>query len=187
MWNVDPTQYYGIYHVEADSDIEARHLAVIFTGYADTNIKKQEQQTETHYLIQDSKTGKWYIYRKAHPSKKWVPTKVFAAQARRNPNDSERVMYQMLKRAQEDWLKGYDIKFQKPVHKYTLDFFIPKAKIAIEIDGESHNGNRFSDYERDRFLNDLGIAVVRIPKDWVLDDIERGLRKIQNAVEGRGI
>lgn len=187
MWNVDPTQYYGIYHVEADSHLEANKLAFLFSAFADTSFNKQEQQNDTHYLIQDSKTGKWFIYKKAHPQKKWVPTKVFAAQSRRNPNDSERIMYQMLKRAQEDWLKGYTIKFQKPVHKYTLDFYIPKAKIAIEIDGESHDDKKYSDYDRDRFLNDLGIAVVRVPKDWVLDDVDKALRKIKNAVEGRGI
>lgn len=186
MWNVDPAIHYGIYHVEADTELEAEQLAFKFSRMVSSS-HKEDQQDETHYLIQDSKTGKWFIYRKSHPQKKWVPTKVFAAQARRNPNDSERIMYQMLKRAQEDWLKGFTIKFQKPVHKYTLDFYIPKAKIAIEIDGESHDDKKYSDYDRDRFLNDLGIAVVRVPKDWVLDDVEKALRKIRNAIEGRGI
>jgi very-short-patch-repair endonuclease len=186
MWNVDPVIYYGIHHVEASSATEAAQLAFILSPFVNS-LDKKLQQTDTHYLIQDSKTGKWFIYRKSHPQKKWVPTKVFAAQARRNPNDSERIMYQMLKRAQEDWLKGYTIKFQKPVHKYTLDFYIPKAKLGIEIDGESHDDKKYSDYDRDRFLNDLGIAVLRVPKDWVLDDVDKALRKIRNAIEGKGI
>lgn len=186
MWNVDPSIHYGIHHVEADTELEAEQLAYFFAPLVQEPDRK-DQQTENHYLIQDSKTGKWFVYRKAHPQKKWVPTKVFAAQSRRNPNDSERIMYQMLKKAQEDWLKGYTIKFQKPIHKYTLDFYIPKAKLGIEIDGESHDTKKYSDYDRDRFLNDLGIAIVRVPKDWVLDDVEKALRKVKNALEGRGI
>jgi very-short-patch-repair endonuclease len=187
MWNVDPTLYYGVHHVEADTIKEANKLAESLGILALDVTDRKQQQTDTHYLIQDSKTGKWFIYRKAHPQKKWVPTKVFAAQSRRNPNDSERIMYQMLKKAQEDWLSGYTIKFQKPIHKYTLDFYIPKAKLGIEIDGESHEDKKYSDYDRDRFLNDLGIAIVRVPKDWVLDDVEKALRKVKNALEGRGV
>ena len=55
-----------------------------------------------------------------------------------------------------DFLKKcpYSVRRQKVMGNYILDFYIPEAKIAIELDGRQHGKeeNRESDRERDSFL-----------------------------------
>jgi very-short-patch-repair endonuclease len=52
---------------------------------------------------------------------------------------------------------------QKPIGGYVVDFFAPKANLVIEIDGSQHgSGNQVElDKQRDRYLSDLGLKVLR--------------------------
>jgi very-short-patch-repair endonuclease len=54
---------------------------------------------------------------------------------------------------------------QHPIGPYVLDFYCAKAKLAIEIDGISHDmGDRPRlDERRDAWLKKQGVTVVRIP------------------------
>ena len=52
---------------------------------------------------------------------------------------------------------------QKVFGKYILDFYCASAKIAIEIDGSQHyeEAGQAKDEERDKYLNERGITVLR--------------------------
>jgi very-short-patch-repair endonuclease len=54
---------------------------------------------------------------------------------------------------------------QHPIGSYVLDFYCATARLAIEIDGASHEfGDRPErDQRRDVWLKQHGIAVVHIP------------------------
>jgi very-short-patch-repair endonuclease len=54
---------------------------------------------------------------------------------------------------------------QHPIGPYILDFYCAKARLAIELDGASHDmGDRpRRDIRRDRWLEKRGITVLRIP------------------------
>jgi len=55
---------------------------------------------------------------------------------------------------------------------YVLDFYCPKARLAIEIDGASHDMGDLPqrDLQRDQWLRKHGVTVVRIPaKDSTRD------------------
>jgi very-short-patch-repair endonuclease len=54
---------------------------------------------------------------------------------------------------------------QHPIGPYVLDFYCAKARLAIEIDGASHEfGDRPQrDERRNAWLNEHGIRVVHIP------------------------
>ena len=54
---------------------------------------------------------------------------------------------------------------QHPIGPYVLDFYCPKAHLAIEIDGISHDmGDRpRHDEQRDAWLKKHGVTVMRIP------------------------
>src|SRR4029077_7958063 len=54
---------------------------------------------------------------------------------------------------------------QHPIGPYVLDFYCPKAPLAIEIDGISHDmGDRPQhDEQRDAWLKKHGVTVMRIP------------------------
>ncbi len=64
-----------------------------------------------------------------------------------------------------DFLKKLPItvKRQYNIENYILDFFIPSAKIAIELDGSQHYEPeaRLADKERDDSLSLYGIKVLR--------------------------
>ena len=65
------------------------------------------------------------------------------------------------------------IKFRKQhsTGDYFLDFYVARLKLAIEIDGISHEmGDRPQrDEKRDAWLRGEGIEVIRIPATEVLD------------------
>jgi very-short-patch-repair endonuclease len=71
-------------------------------------------------------------------------------------------------------LRGAEVRFrrQHPIGPYVLDFYCPTAKLAIEVDGASHDfGDRPQrDEVRTEWLNREGIEVLRIPAKAVLAD-----------------
>ena len=64
-----------------------------------------------------------------------------------------------------DFLKNYPVKFyrQKPIGDYIVDFYCAKAKLVIKVDGAQHfeDSGLESDKQRDEFLNNLGLTVLR--------------------------
>ena len=61
---------------------------------------------------------------------------------------------------------------QRNIGNYILDFYIAEKKIAVEIDGQQHNRpiHKEKDAERDQYLNDLGITVLRYSNVMVNDN-----------------
>ncbi len=56
---------------------------------------------------------------------------------------------------------GYRFLRQKPIEWYILDFYCPKLKLAIEIDGISHEEKGDYDQKRDKKLCSLWIKTIR--------------------------
>ena len=57
----------------------------------------------------------------------------------------------------------FPVKRQHNIENYIVDFYIPKEKIIIEIDGKQHDleKNKKSDVERDAIMASHGITVLR--------------------------
>lgn len=105
--------------------------------------------------------------------------KPFAQELRKSMTKEERHLWY-------DFLKKLPVTVnrQKVVGSYILDFYIASAKIAIELDGSQHYSadGRESDKERDEFLEDNGIKVLRYSNydmnhnfEGVCRDIEKHL------------
>jgi len=64
-----------------------------------------------------------------------------------------------------DFLKKlpYTFNRQKVIGNYIVDFYCAEAKIVIELDGSQHYEKeaKEKDKERDKYLNSLGIKVLR--------------------------
>ena len=58
-------------------------------------------------------------------------------------------------------MMGYDFHRQKPIDEYIVDFFCPKLKLIIEIDGESHGNKDEDDQKRQERLESLGFNFLR--------------------------
>ena len=85
-----------------------------------------------------------------------------------------------------DFLKDLNITVhrQKVIFDYIVDFYIPSAKIVIEIDGSQHyeKENRKDDKERDFKLNSEGIKVLRYTNLQIKKDFENVCKDILNNV-----
>ena len=82
--------------------------------------------------------------------------------------------------------KGVQYRRQHPAGPYFLDFFCATRKLAIELDGESHNfGERpLRDEARDKWLESQGIHVVRVSARDVLKNLDGVLQFIAAASHG---
>ena len=61
---------------------------------------------------------------------------------------------------------GYDFHRQKPMDEYVVDFYCPRLKLVLEIDGDSHDGKEESDKVKQKKLESMGLTVLRF---WDLD------------------
>jgi very-short-patch-repair endonuclease len=90
--------------------------------------------------------------------------KAFARRLRANPTGAERLLWEELRLCR---LAGHRFRQQCIIDPYIVDFYCPQAKLAVEVDGETHLWKSDSDRERDRFLLERGISVVRVTNDQV--------------------
>ena len=87
------------------------------------------------------------------------------------------------------WLRNRQIERRKfrrehPIPPYTVDFCCVEERLVIEVDGEPHlteSAQRY-DRDRDRFLNQLGYKVLRIPGYEVIREDGQALKKIREFV-----
>ena len=81
-----------------------------------------------------------------------------------------------------------DIKFyrQYSVGPYILDFYCPKARLAIELDGDSHNSSdvKIYDDERTRYLSGANVRVLRFNNEEILNNLDRVLEKVTTLLLG---
>ncbi len=82
------------------------------------------------------------------------------------------------------WMKGRPeglrFRHQHPLGFYSLDFYCPAAKLAIEVDGEAHErGNQPArDEGRDVWVASRGIRTLRIAAAEVMGDLDAVTRLI---------
>ncbi len=73
---------------------------------------------------------------------------------------------------------GFDIDRQVVIGNYIVDFFIPELGLVFEIDGSSHEDKMEYDSERDAFMKDLNLQVIRI-----LDiDVKKNINSVYQLV-----
>ncbi|MBL8743171.1 MAG: endonuclease domain-containing protein [Myxococcales bacterium] len=104
---------------------------------------------------------------------------VLARKHRKNPTLAERQLWALLRRRQLD---GLGFRRQFPVGPYFADFFCPAARLAIELDGDSHRARERRDRIRDTFFLRRGIAVLRMPNQLVLEDPAAALELVRVAL-----
>lgn len=82
-------------------------------------------------------------------------------------------------------LGGYKFRRQFGIGKYIVDFYCPKLKLAVEVDGDSHYTDRAIKYdqERDQWINSLGITIIRFTNLDVTTNIEEVINTIKQYIE----
>ena len=96
-----------------------------------------------------------------------------ARELRQAGNLSEVLMWQQFHKKK---FKGFDFDRQKIIGNYIVDFYCTNCNTVIEIDGNSHNEKAEYDKERDAFFEALGLTVIHIPAEDVLNRLNDVMR-----------
>ena len=108
--------------------------------------------------------------------------KPLARELRKNMTDAENLLWSRIRRKQ---LKSYQFYRQKMIGNYIVDFYCPKGKLVIELDGSQHytDDAKIKDEKRDRFLNRLGLRVLRFTNLDVLKNINAVLDNLASYLK----
>ena len=108
--------------------------------------------------------------------------KPFRRKLRKNMTAAEVALWLMIKNKQLD---GERFLRQYSIGHFVVDFYCPKHKLAVELDGEVHFTEEAAAYDAKRtaYLNSVGVQVVRFENFEVfqypmrtLDEIRKYLR-----------
>ncbi|MDO9578479.1 MAG: DUF559 domain-containing protein [Candidatus Cloacimonadales bacterium] len=78
---------------------------------------------------------------------------------------------------------GFDFHRQKPIGHYIVDFYCPKLKLVIEIDGISHDDKIKYDKKRDTCLEEIGLAVLHFDDIDIKKNLNSVLENIKDWIE----
>ena len=97
--------------------------------------------------------------------------KLPSRQLRNKSTEAEILLWSKIRFRQ---LKNLLFYRQKPLGGYIVDFYCPKAKLVIEVDGAQHFEANAQEYDqvRDEYLQNLGLIVLRFTNLDVLGNIE---------------
>ncbi|HLK57879.1 MAG TPA: DUF559 domain-containing protein [Chthonomonadaceae bacterium] len=74
---------------------------------------------------------------------------------------------------------GFKFRRQTVRDRFITDFYCAEAKLAVEVDGASHNTTLERDAVRDKWLALHGYHTLRISNDQVRDHLEKVLIQIE--------
>ena len=86
-----------------------------------------------------------------------------------------------------EYLRAYRHRFirQKAIKNYILDFYCQKLKLGIEIDGDSHIGDKNEVYDKSRTeeLNKFGIEIIRFWNTDILKNLNEVVEIIEKKIK----
>ncbi len=100
---------------------------------------------------------------------------------RKDCTKSEAVLWKYLK----DKQLGYKFRRQYGIGKYIVDFYCPKLKLVVEVDGYTHidHDQYIYDMEREEYLCNLGLLVKRYASEQIFKHIREVCLDLQNTCE----
>jgi very-short-patch-repair endonuclease len=76
---------------------------------------------------------------------------------------------------------------QKPIHNYIVDFYCPKLKLVIEVDGNHHYVEDCKCYDelREQVFFGMGLIELRFTNEEVLENFHVVCREIEGYEVGK--
>jgi|SRR3972149_1802884 len=107
--------------------------------------------------------------------------KVYSRELRKNMTDAEKHLWSKIRKKQ---LKGYQFYRQRIIGNYIPDFYCPKAKLIVELDGGQHYSEEGvkKDKLRDDYIKNLGIKILRFSDREVFENIDGVVGKIYSCL-----
>jgi len=109
-----------------------------------------------------------------------------ARRLRSNQTNGEKVLWEYLRKRR---LNGFRFLRQHPVFYdrtmqdqrfFVIDFYCPKCRTAIELDGKIHDFQKKKDRWREEIIKNRGIRIIRI-KNEELSNMELVFRKLEEV------
>ena len=103
--------------------------------------------------------------------------KKHSQELRKNMTDAETNIWSRIRNGQ---LQGKQFYRQKIIGNYIVDFYCPKAKLVIELDGGQHYSSegKEKDRTRDEYMKDIGLKVLRFSDKEVFKNTQGVLERI---------
>ena len=100
-------------------------------------------------------------------------------------NNSTYAEVYLWKHLQKSQLSNCKFRRQFSIDGYIVDFYCTEKKLAVELDGQQHFEKEIIEYDKNRtkYLESLGIKVIRFENQEVLYDTERVLKDITKMLE----
>ena len=105
-----------------------------------------------------------------------------ARQLRKNSTPGEIELWKLVKNKQ---VLGYQFRRQRPIKNYIVDFYCKELRLAIEIDGSSHDNKFESDRKRQEKLELLGITFLRFSEEDTKENPDYVVMEIENWIKSR--
>lgn len=88
----------------------------------------------------------------------------------------EKILWQRLRKQK----LGLKFHRQYGIGPYILDFYCPKKKLGIELDGKHHSESKTKIYDkyRSEWLSAIGITILRFWNSEISDNIDKVIEKI---------
>ncbi len=101
---------------------------------------------------------------------------------RQNQTNAEELVWRYLRNKQ---MLGYKFKRQYSVDHFVIDFYCPELKLAVEVDGESHNNPEQKEYDvqRQKYLEEFNIKFVRIKDEDLFGNPNQAFMIIEDAIK----
>ena len=110
-----------------------------------------------------------------------TPEKEIILALRKNATLAENILWKELSNKK---LKGYKFRRQHKVGPYIADFYCHKAGLVIEVDGGYHYKQEDKDALRNKWMEGIGLKVLRVSNEDIIDDLvgikEKILAKIMD-------
>ena len=112
--------------------------------------------------------------------KLWEKLKPLARQKRHNPTPAEDKLWQQLRNR-----RLCDTKFRRQytIDRFIVDFFCPKAKLIIEVDGPIHDYTQEEDALRQEFLEAQSLQVIRFTNAAIMKEMKTVLAAIAEVLQ----
>ncbi len=78
---------------------------------------------------------------------------------------------------------GFDFHRQKPIDRYIVDFYCSELRLAVEVDGDSHDDRFEIDTYRQRRLENMGIRFLGFTDLEIKRNIESVLEHLKNWIK----
>lgn len=96
-------------------------------------------------------------------------------------NNSTKAESQLWKALQKKQLEGRKFRRQHSLGNYIVDFYCPKERLIVELDGQVHHNfvNEEYDTKRTNYLESLGFKVLRFENHLVFEQLDMVLEAVK--------